>query len=137
LGQYLGFNLVLGDRLVGWAAARVYSVEGLHQAEILDLFLTDDAIGLHPVAARHLVSVLAGFGVDAVFAASSCPATLAALESCHFRLNHPIPLLGWWGGRKPPTGTPLLTSSHAEHAFFPSPTAAEAAWAAGATPTAS
>jgi hypothetical protein len=127
IGGYFGFNLIVENQMAGWAAARVFTSNGQHLAELLDLVLADDAIGFYPAAVRHLVYLLAAFGVDAVFAATSCSHTLAALQSCRFRLHHDVPLYGWWKGREAP-GSALVTGSHAEHAFFPTATAGDSVW---------
>jgi hypothetical protein len=128
MGIYLGFNLITRDRMVGFASARVFTSEGLHLAELLDVTLADHAVGFYPAAVRRVAYILAGFGVDAIYAVTTCPDTLAALRFNRFRLQNDDPLYGWWKGREAPSSA-LVTSSHAEHAFFPSPTAAESAWA--------
>lgn len=128
MGLYAGFNLLLEQRQIGWAWARVISANGLRFADLQDLLLADDAREWYPAAVRSVTTALSGFGVDAIYSTTSCPDTLRALRSARFRLDAILPIHAWWPGT-PPDGPVLVTSSHAEHAFFPCPTAAEAAWA--------
>jgi hypothetical protein len=124
-GLYFGFNVLLQDEMVGWAWARVATSAGLRLGHFQDLLLSDEARHLYPAVVRKVASSLAGFGLDAVLAASSCPDTLAALAAARFRLDNVIPVYVW--GDVPP-GVALITGSHAEHAFFPGPTARDAVW---------
>jgi hypothetical protein len=130
MGLYLGFNLLAGGTMVGWAWGRVVTAEGLRFGDIQDLILADDAIALYPAAVRQVAAALAGFGVDAVFCTTSCPDTQAALARCRFRYDDTLPVFARWPDGEPPARA-LITSGHTEHAFFPTPTAAESAWAGG------
>jgi len=129
MGLYLGFNLLVRDAMVGWAWARVLTAGGLRFADLQDLLLADEARDLYPVAVRHVTAALAGFDVDAIFATTSCPDTLTALTGARFRFDDALPVYAWWPGQDLPTRA-LIMGSHAEHAFFPSPTSSESAWAA-------
>lgn len=131
MGLYLGFNILHGDTMVGWAWARVLRANGMRMADLQDLLIAEEARELYPAAIASIASILAGFGVDAIFSTTSCPDTLRALRAAHFRLDAILPVHSWWPGT-PPDGPVLVTSSHAEHAFFPCPTSAEAAWASPA-----
>jgi hypothetical protein len=133
MGEYIGFNLLAGHAMVGWAWARVLTAGGLRFADLQDLLLADEARDLYPLAVRHMAAVLAGFDLDAIFATTSCPDTLTALEQARFRFDDALPVFAWWPGADLPT-RPLISGSHAEHAFFPTPTAAESAWAASPPP---
>jgi hypothetical protein len=128
MGLYLGFNLVAGGRMVGWAWTRILSANGMRVGDIQDLILADSALDLYPTAVAQIAAALAGFGLDAIFATTTCPDTQAALEGHRFRLDCTLPIYGWLPGRTAPPSA-LITSSHAEHAFFPAPNAAESAWA--------
>jgi len=127
-GLYLGFNFIVDGAMVGWARARVLTATGIRIADLQDLILSTEALAFYPEAVNRVTAILASFGPDAIFATTTCPDTLAALRRRHFRPDHMVPVYVWWPGGAPPA-TALVTRSHGEHAFFPTPTAAESAWA--------
>jgi hypothetical protein len=127
MGLYLGFNILFDDTMIGWAWARVLTANGIRMADLQDLLIAEEAREHYPEAIEGIAAALAGFGVDAIYSTTSCPDTLRALRQAHFRFDDVLPVYGWWPGT-PPEGPVLVTSSHAEHAFFPCPTSAEAAW---------
>lgn len=127
LGTMLGFHVRRDGRLIGWAAARVYESQGLRTAALHELFLADDATALYGDAARALCRVLVGFDPDVITAATSCPDTIAALQALRFRRDYDLPIYCWTGAKAPAPAPTLADGAHAEWAFFPIPTAAEAA----------
>jgi hypothetical protein len=128
LGCYLGFNVVVEGEMVGWARARLFTADGLRLGELQHLFLADEAVSWYGAAVQHLLPLLAGFGLDAIYAATSCPHTLRALRAHRFRRHHDLPLY-WWSHDQPAPASALITGVHAEYAFFPAANARESAWA--------
>ncbi|MBX3173930.1 MAG: hypothetical protein KF709_05925 [Gemmatimonadaceae bacterium] len=127
-GTLLGFHVRSGGRLVGWASARIYEASGLRTAAVQELFLADDATSLYGGAARELCRILVGFSPDVITAATSCRHSLAALQRLRFRRDYDLPIYCWTGTEVPTPAATLADGAHAEWAFFPLPTAAEAAW---------
>jgi hypothetical protein len=127
LGTMLGFHVRRDGRLIGWAAARVYESQGLRTAALHELFLADEATAHYGDAARALCRALAKCDPDVITAATSCPHTIAALQALRFRRDYDLPIYCWTGAAAPTPAPTLADGAHAEWAFFPVPTAAEAA----------
>ena len=128
LGLYLTFHVRVGDRVAGWASARVHHAEGMRIGSLQEVFLADDAVQHYPAVVSSLCAILAGFEPDLLTAVTSCPDTLASLRGLRFRPDYDIPVYEWPARPSPPSGRTLADAGHAEWAFFPISTSAEASW---------
>lgn len=128
LGLYLTFHVRVGEHVAGWASARVHHADGMRIGSLQEVFLADDAVGHYPAVVSSLCSILAGFEPDLLTAVTSCPDTLASLRALRFRPDYDIPVYSWPPAPQPPAGRTLADAGHAEWAFFPISTSAEAGW---------
>lgn len=127
MGTFLAFHVTLGGRLIGWITARVFSAGGLKVGAIQELFLRDDAVDFYQDTVRAVSVALDEFDVDVISTVTSCPHTTDALRRLRFRIDEHQSLFSWWPGGAAPQGAALADGGHAEWAFFPVPSAAEAA----------
>lgn len=128
LGLYLTFHVRIGEHVAGWATARVHHANGLRTGSLQEVFLADDAVRYYPAVVSTLCEVLAGFDPDVLTAVTSCPDTLASLRALRFRPDYDIPVYSWPTPSGASPGRALADAGHAEWAFFPIATAAEASW---------
>lgn len=128
VGHHIHFHATVGGTLVGWGMGRVFARGEIRVGEILEAYLVDDRTGLYPALIREMSATLAGYGTDVLVATTTCDDTMAALRALRFRPDDLRPVLAWWGAQPVPQGKVLIDGAIGDHAFFPVPTAAAAAW---------
>lgn len=133
VGCYLTFHVRLGERLVGWVNARVFTHGGLRYGELLEVFVDEHFRDRYPAVVRHACATLGAFAVDALIATTTCPYVRDALKRSRFRLDDRRPVMTWWGDESVPQGTPLVDGTIADHAFHPVASAQDAAWLEAST----
>ena len=126
MGKFSTSEVLYDDRVVGWVLLRAYPAAAVRRGDIQELFLADDARHLYEATLRAASQLLIADGVDALTCITTCPDTIAALHRLRFRLDEEEPVFAWHGGRSLSTGPALVNGAHADRAFFPLPTAAEA-----------
>ncbi len=134
VGQYVAFHAKADGVLVGWGLGRVFPRGPIRVGELLELYLVDAHRHRYAELAREMSVVLAGYGVDALVATTTCDDTMSALRALRFRPDDLRPVLAWWGGASVPEGPVLIDGAIGDHAFFPVPTDAEARWLEGRAP---
>jgi len=128
VGHHMYFHASVGGRIVGWGMGRVFTRDEIRVGEILEAFLVDDRTDLYPALIREMSAALAGYGTDLLVATTTCDDTMAALRALRYRPDDLRPVLAWWGSEPVPQGKVLIDGAIGDHAFFPVPTAAAAAW---------
>ena len=126
VGEFIDYHLSVDGEVVGWATARRYQAGGVSYAAIQECFLRDEARGHYSDAVRVICVALTQLRVDAIHCVTTCPDTIAALRGLHFRHDDDEHVFVWNGGRPVTVGPALLDAGHADRAFFPVPTSAEA-----------
>lgn len=127
MGRFRTHEVLVEEDVVGWVSARVHRSGGVTHGDLQEVFLRDDARDWYEAVIRAECVALAAEGVDVVKCVTSCPDTVAALRALRFRLDHSESAFVWMGGEQVPRGPALFNGAHADRAFFPLPTAAEAA----------
>ena len=128
VGHHIYFHATIAGRIVGWGMGRVFMRGEIRVGEILEAFLVDERTDLYPALVREMSATLAGYGTDVLVATTTCDDTMAALRALRFRPDDLRPVLAWWGSEPVPQGKVLIDGAIGDHAFFPVPTAAAAAW---------
>jgi hypothetical protein len=127
MGRFWTNEVQLDGEVVGWVSGRVYRASGVLQGDLQEVFLRDEARQWYSAVVRAECVALAEEGVDVVKCVTSCPDTIAALRALRFRHDHRERGFVWAGGGPVIDGPALFNGGHADRAFFPLPTAAEAA----------
>lgn len=127
LGRFIAFHIIVDGQVIGWSTARVYRVGGVTCGQIHECFLRDEARAHYPDAFHAVCASLARMPVDAIRCVTNCPDTIAALRGLRFRHDNDEPVFLWNGGRPVAVGSALIDAGHADRAFFPVPTSADAA----------
>ncbi len=135
VGHYVAFHARRGGRLIGWGTGRVFQNGAVRVGELLEVFCVDAHRDATAGLVREMSAVLAGFGVDALVATTTCPDMTTALRALRFRPDDIRPVLAWWGPGGVPAGPILVDGAIGDHAFYPVPPAAAAAWLEGGAAT--
>lgn len=126
VGEYIAYHFSIDGEVVGWATVRIHRADGVAFAQIHECFLRDEARSHYLDAVRVTCVALARLQVDAIRCVTTCPDTIAALRGLRFRRDDDEQVFVWNGGRKVTEGPALVDAGHADRAFFPLPTSAEA-----------
>ena len=126
MGRYSTSEVLLDGQVVGWVILRAYRAGGFRHGDIQEVFLADDAREWYEATLRAASRLLLAETVDAITCVTTCPDTLDALRRLRFRHDDDEPVFAWHAGTSLSTGPALVNGAHADRAFFPLPTAAEA-----------
>lgn len=126
VGQFIAYHLVVDGEVVGWATVRLHRAGMVTHGTIQECFLRDDARHHYADAVRGICVTLSDLRVDAIRCTTSCPDMITALGELRFRHDGADQVFVWNGGQPVVAGPALLDAGHADRAFFPVPTSAEA-----------
>lgn len=126
VGEFVAYHLSVDGEVVGWAVSREHRSRGVRVAQIQECFLRDEARAHYADALRVLCVALARRRADVLLCVTTCGDMVDALRSLHFRRDGDEEVFMWNGGQPVSAAPALLDAGHADRAFFPVPTAAEA-----------
>lgn len=126
IGKFIAYHFSIDGEVVGWATVRLHRTGGVAFAQLQECFLRDEARSHYVDAVRVTCVALSQLRVDVIRCVTNCPDTIAALRQLRFRRDDDEYVFIWNGGRPVTAGPALIDAGHADRAFFPVPTSAEA-----------